>query len=59
MDTQSLQAFLAVAETQSFSRAAEQLYLTQPAVSKRIATLEDQLGTRLFLPHLTLGGVLR
>ncbi|AQU82622.1 MAG: LysR family transcriptional regulator [Halomonas sp.] len=48
MDTQSLQAFLAVAETQSFSRAAEQLYLTQPAVSKRIATLEGLLGTRLF-----------
>ncbi|MGP9798097.1 LysR family transcriptional regulator [Halomonas sp. 86] len=48
MDTQSLQAFLAVAETQSFSRAAEQLYLTQPAVSKRIATLESLVGTRLF-----------
>lgn len=48
MDTQSLQAFLAVADTQSFSRAAEQLYLTQPAVSKRIATLESQVGTRLF-----------
>jgi DNA-binding transcriptional LysR family regulator len=48
MDTQSLQAFLAVAESQSFSRAAEQLHLTQPAVSKRIATLEDLLGTRLF-----------
>ncbi|BBI62424.1 hypothetical protein HSBAA_37300 [Vreelandella sulfidaeris] len=48
MDTQSLQAFLAVAETQSFSRAAEQLYLTQPAVSKRIATLESQVGARLF-----------
>nr|WP_301011688.1 LysR family transcriptional regulator [Halomonas sp.] len=43
-----MQAFLAVAETQSFSRAAEQLYLTQPAVSKRIATLEGLLGTRLF-----------
>ncbi|NYT74701.1 LysR family transcriptional regulator [Halomonas sp. QX-2] len=48
MDTQSLQAFLAVADTQSFSRAAEQLYLTQPAVSKRIATLESQVGARLF-----------
>lgn len=48
MDTQSLQAFLAVAETQSFSRAAERLHLTQPAVSKRIATLEDLLSTRLF-----------
>ncbi|EHA17362.1 LysR family transcriptional regulator [Halomonas sp. HAL1] len=48
MDTQSLQAFVAVADTQSFSRAAEQLHLTQPAVSKRIATLESQVGTRLF-----------
>ena len=48
MDTQSLQAFLAVAESDSFSRAAEQLHLTQPAVSKRIATLEGQVGARLF-----------
>lgn len=48
MDTQSLQAFLAVAESNSFSRAAEQLHLTQPAVSKRIATLEAQIGARLF-----------
>lgn len=48
MDTQSLQAFLAVAESDSFSRAAEQLHLTQPAVSKRIATLETQIGARLF-----------
>nr|WP_295713470.1 LysR family transcriptional regulator [uncultured Halomonas sp.] len=48
MDTQSLQAFMAVADTQSFSRAAEQLHLTQPAISKRIATLESQVGTRLF-----------
>ena len=48
LDTQSLQAFLAVAESNSFSRAAEQLHLTQPAVSKRIATLEAQIGARLF-----------
>ena len=48
MDTQSLQAFLAVAESGSFSRAAEQLHLTQPAVSKRIAALEAQIGARLF-----------
>lgn len=48
MDTQSLQAFLAVADNSSFSLAAEQLYLTQPAVSKRIATLEVQVGARLF-----------
>lgn len=48
MDTQSLQAFLAVAENASFSLAANQLHLTQPAVSKRIATLEKQLECKLF-----------
>lgn len=48
MDTQSLQAFLAVADSGSFSRAAEQLHLTQPAVSKRIAVLEAQTDARLF-----------
>lgn len=48
MDTQNLRAFLLVAETGSFSVAAEKLHLTQPAVSKRIALLEDQLGAGLF-----------
>ena len=48
MDTQNLKAFLLVAETGSFSLAAEKLHLTQPAVSKRIALLEEQLGTGLF-----------
>ncbi|MCK0767760.1 LysR family transcriptional regulator [Chromohalobacter canadensis] len=48
MDTQSLQAFLAVADYGSFSLAAEQLHLTQPAVSKRIAGLEGQVGAQLF-----------
>jgi DNA-binding transcriptional LysR family regulator len=48
MDLEALQTFLAVAETGSFSRAAERVYLTQPAVSKRIAALETSLGTRLF-----------
>jgi DNA-binding transcriptional LysR family regulator len=37
-----------VAETGSFSLAAEKLHLTQPAVSKRIALLEHQLDARLF-----------
>ncbi len=48
MDISALQAFLAVAETGSFSRAAERIYLTQPAISKRIAGLESELGARLF-----------
>ena len=37
-----------MAETGSFSLAAERLHLTQPAVSKRVALLEEQLGTGLF-----------
>lgn len=48
MDISALQAFLAVAETGSFSHAAERIFLTQPAISKRIANLEKQVGTRLF-----------
>lgn len=48
MDLNALRAFLEVAEQASFSRAAEQLHLTQPAVSKRIAALEETLGTPLF-----------
>jgi DNA-binding transcriptional LysR family regulator len=48
MDLANLNAFIAVAETRSFSLAAERLHLTQPAVSKRIAALEAQLDVRLF-----------
>ncbi|RCX32185.1 LysR family transcriptional regulator [Thioalbus denitrificans] len=48
MDTAALEAFLAVARAESFSRAAEALHLTQPAVSKRIAGLESALEVRLF-----------
>ena len=47
MDTQQLQAFLSVAELNSFSKAAEKLHLTQPAVSKRVANLEENLGCKL------------
>jgi len=48
MDLANLNAFLAIAETGSFSGAGERLHLTQPAISKRIAGLEQQLGVRLF-----------
>lgn len=48
MDTATLRAFLTVAKTRSFSQAAVQLHLTQPAVSKRVAALEAELNTRLF-----------
>src|SRR5699024_10664311 len=48
MDIQALEAFLAVAKTGGFSTAANRLFITQPAVSKRIATLEQQLAAKLF-----------
>ncbi len=48
MNINDLHAFVSVSEHGSFSLAAEALYLTQPAVSKRIAALEQELDTRLF-----------
>lgn len=48
MDIANLRAFVEVAEAESFSAAAEQLHLTQPAISKRVATLESTLDARLF-----------
>lgn len=48
MDIANLTAFIAVAETNSFSKAAAQLYLTQPAISKRISSLEQILNIKLF-----------
>jgi DNA-binding transcriptional LysR family regulator len=48
IDIDGIKAFTTVADTQSFSKAANRLHLTQPAVSKRIALLESQMGVRLF-----------
>jgi LysR family glycine cleavage system transcriptional activator len=44
----TLRTFEAVARQQSFTRAADELALTQSAVSHQIGTLEQHLGTRLF-----------
>ena len=41
METQNLRAFALVARVGSFSQAAEKLHITQPAVSKRVALLEQ------------------
>ncbi|HJS39408.1 MAG TPA: LysR family transcriptional regulator [Burkholderiales bacterium] len=52
-----LQAFVLIAHTRSFSRAGEQLYITQSGVSVLIRELEEQLGFRLFdrtTRHVTL-----
>jgi len=48
LDISALQAFIAVARYESFSKASDQLFITQPAVSKRVASLEEELGTKLF-----------
>lgn len=42
-----LRIFISVAEKQSFSKAAEEHYMTQPAVSQYIRALEDSVGMRL------------
>jgi LysR family transcriptional regulator, glycine cleavage system transcriptional activator len=44
-----LRAFEAVARRLSFSAAAEELFLTQPAISRQIKALEDELGAPLFV----------
>ena len=48
MDVKNIITFLEVADTRSFSVSAGNLNITQPAVSKRVAALEEQLSTRLF-----------
>ena len=48
MDIAELNAFVSVAESGSFSQAAQMLHLTQPAVSKRISQLESGLNCQLF-----------
>ena len=48
MDESQLKAFVAINRHGSFTAAADSLHLTQPAISKRVAALEIQLGAPLF-----------
>ena len=48
MQLQQLVYFLAVARTRHFTRAAEQVHVAQPSLSKQIQNLEAELGTELF-----------
>ncbi|NMA86904.1 MAG: LysR family transcriptional regulator [Tissierellia bacterium] len=47
MDFRQLETFIEVADSKSFSRAAEKLYITQPTVTNHIQNLEKELGTLL------------
>ncbi len=49
MNLKQLEAFVQVAEGGSFSKAAKQLYLTQPTISAHISSLEKELNARLFV----------
>ena len=48
MDLSQLEVFLSIAEEKSFSRAAEKMLRTQPALSIAIKRLEEELGETLF-----------
>ncbi|WP_462409516.1 LysR family transcriptional regulator [Neobacillus sp. Marseille-QA0830] len=49
MDIRQLRYFITVAEHLNFTKAANQLYVAQSAISHQIADLEDQLGVKLFI----------
>ncbi len=63
MNTMQIKCFLALANTLNFTKAASQLYISQPALSRQIATLEREINTQLFFRdqkkvRLTPAGVL-
>ncbi|WP_312157822.1 LysR family transcriptional regulator, partial [Pantoea piersonii] len=49
MDVRALRYFTEVVRQQSFTRAAEKLYVTQPTISKMLRQLEEELGCTLLL----------
>ena len=63
MEIRTLRYFLAVAREENMSKAAELLHVSQPALSKAVKSLEEELGKKLFVRHsfsieLTMEGAL-
>ena len=48
MELRVLKYFLTIAREENFTKAAKQLHITQPTLSRQIASLEEELGTKLF-----------
>ena len=51
MEIRTLRYFLAVAREENMTRAAEQLHVTQPTLSKALRSLEEELDRKLFVRH--------
>ena len=51
MEIKNLRYFLAVAREENMSKAAEQLHVSQPTLSKTLKSLEEELGKKLFVRH--------
>lgn len=49
MELRILKYFLTVVKEQSFTKAAEQLHITQPTLSRQLSAFEEELGTKLFV----------
>ena len=49
MELRLLRYFLTVAKERSFTKAAEQLHITQPTLSRQMAAFEDEFGVTLFI----------